>query len=321
MINQQNISAYINYLHQKRTSANATPELLQKWSNLSNAEIPAQLQNLYAHWGLDASSAKVHENNFLQFINPPVAAPANYITASKPTHNTHYENVIPEKRKNNFLPMLLGLLVIGGGVGGFLAWQNTNSATTVESNATTTTPSADAVTNTAPPTTSIQATPTTTINSAPSAVVTPNNNNQPAATTPQQLPTNNATTATTPINNLAINDQDRTNIQTISNLLDAEQSRDFDVIYRYFGNGLRQYWDIATPTREELYVRYNDVWQKSQDGKNLDMKVSKMGDNKYRVTGQYQYYSVKSEMEKTVPVNTIFEFDSDGKIIYTNRAN
>jgi hypothetical protein len=309
MINNQNITAYINYLHQKRTNQNASNELLQKWGSLSNAEIPTQLQNLYAHWGLDAASAQTHERNFLNFINPPIVVSNTYEPIAKT------ENIIAPKKKNYFWPILVGLLVLGGGIGGFMAWQNTDAIGSTDTQTASPTNSANSANNAnnsnpayTPSPNVVNPTSTAPI---PDATVATNTTAAPSAE-----PVPDAAANTT----LDITPKDKENIQNISNLLDAEQNRNFENIYNYFGADLRQYWDISMPNRDELQARYEDVWSKSSDGKNLNMKVSKVGNNKYRVTGQYEYYSIKSEVTKTVPVNTIFEFNEEGKIIYTNKA-
>jgi hypothetical protein len=302
MITQQNISAYINYLHQKRTNQNASAELLQKWRALSNAEIPEQLQNLYTHWNLDAASAQTHEANFVNFTNPQVVR-------TEPT-NASIENYAPTpitvQKNNNFWPVLLGILIIGGGVGGFLAWKNNLIPESIQ-NLATNKPAQDIIEQPAfSPPDNIGAQP---INDAPTATTEPPPSNVQEAQVPPST-----------VNNLEITQIDKENIQSISNLLEAEQGRDFESIYTYFAPEIRQYWDIKYPTKEELLNRYTDLWNKATDGKNLDMKVSKTANNKYRVTGMYEYFSLKSQITKTVPVNTIFEFNEDGKIVYENAA-
>ncbi len=321
MINQQNIGAFINYLHQKRNGSNAPNDLLEKWGQLQNADIPIQLQNLYNSWGLDSNASKAHEQNFIQFTNPTIVK----ITPAQTTNFTPNEasTTIHKPSKSKFLPRLLSMLLLGGIVGGVFAFKddllnklfNNNASESSSINSSTTEPS-----NTYP-----EAAPVSTEPAAEIAAPTPaiENNPTPTATKTASNSPNlpNANTQTASESDLTVTQIDKENIQNISNLLDAEQSRNFESIASYFAPDMKQYWDISYPTKEELETRYNAVWQKVADGRNTDMKVSKIGNRKYRITGNYNYFSIAKQENKSVKINIIFEFDENGKIIYTNKAN
>jgi hypothetical protein len=112
MINQNNISSFINYLHIIRNGSPATDELRNKWNQLSNDEIRIQLNNLFDSWQIDANTRANHISNFLQqeqstttAANPPQQKIAEQSTTPKIKSSRNYAPII-------FLIVLMPVLYI-----------------------------------------------------------------------------------------------------------------------------------------------------------------------------------------------------------------
>lgn len=69
MINQKNISSYIQFLYREKYNKDAPKEIIDSWENLSDSHIGFHLQELYQQWELNDISIKVFEKSFLQISN------------------------------------------------------------------------------------------------------------------------------------------------------------------------------------------------------------------------------------------------------------
>ena len=112
-------------------------------------------------------------------------------------------------------------------------------------------------------------------------------------------------------------EQDEVNKGVISNLLQAEESKDMGAILNCFSPDMQQYWDINYPSQEELTKRYNSVWEKSADGKHLNVRVKKTAENTYDMLADYEFFSIKDQVSKTVKAHVRYVFDNNNKIVKT----
>lgn len=112
-------------------------------------------------------------------------------------------------------------------------------------------------------------------------------------------------------------EQDEVNKGVINTLLQAEESKDMGAILNCFSPDMQQYWDINYPSQEELTKRYNSVWEKSADGKHLNVRFKKTAENTYDMLADYEFFSIKDQVSKTVKAHVRYVFDNNNKIIKT----
>jgi hypothetical protein len=297
MITSQNISAYINYLHQQRLGIPAAQSLLDKWHLLPNHEIQLQLKNLYHHWNLNEQAAKIHEQNFLSFNNPRIVEQAK---APFDEREPKAETVNIAPKKSSLLWSILSVIIIGGAIG-LCIYLWSAEGKSVESSVATNTASEPSINHQI---------------SEPPVAINPTNNsedtNSSASTTDTTIGTNIDT---------SISIIDKQNFMALQSLFDAEVSQDFEQVARFYSPTMKRYWDLDQPQIEDLQSRYEHLWTKISNPVNKDLKVSKVGEKKYRITGVFQYFHVDKQKDLSTTINTVFEFDDDGKIIYANKAN
>ena len=141
---------------------------------------------------------------------------------------------------------------------------------------------------------------------------------QPAAT----RTTNQASvpqTATAPAKPAVLEEteEDEVNMGVVRNLLQAEEAKDMGAILNCFSPDMQQYWDISYPSQEELTRRYNSVWDKSADGKHLNVRLKKTAEDTYDMSGDYEFFSIKDQVTKTVKAHVRYVFDKNNKIVKT----
>lgn len=109
MIKKENIVAFISTLYEKRYDTPVPAELLNKWSNLDNAEIEKNLQALFAHWGFTPQQGQREIDDFLKTRVQSGITPHDFV----PT---------PTKKKRRFpLPYILFIALLAGGA--YVAYQ------------------------------------------------------------------------------------------------------------------------------------------------------------------------------------------------------
>ncbi len=318
MITKLNCRGYINYLYLQRNGSNAPADLLDKWSQLPEQELSAQLQNLYISWQLTAQQANNYESNFLAVINnaaqptPQYVTPTPFVQPVKITQASMEQPLVSvNQKRGSFLYILTALVTAALVVGGVLWWKNSNQSSNVD-NAT----SQEITTPVVPIPTTTEA-----IAAIPDSVVTQATPATTTTQTPVEQPfegegdENVSTTSTT-----NWSEADQANGSSIKALLAAEQEDNFENIYKYFSPNMEQYWDVAYPTREDLKQRYEGTFTKALDRQNQDIRIDKIEDNKYVATGLFSYYSVAKSKKVEVPLKTLFVFDNNGKIIFENKA-
>lgn len=125
MIDQHNIAAYIQFLHQKKHNEPAADALVAQWTSLSDFEIIAQLQALYMHWGIDDATARLYERMFAHERENRIAT--NIVV---PTVN---ESPAPVQ-KRNYWPWIILIALVGSIIAWLAIRQNTleDSATQLQ---------------------------------------------------------------------------------------------------------------------------------------------------------------------------------------------
>lgn len=303
MINSSNIRSYINFLHLKKYSAPATEDLKNRWAAVPDPELPSQLQGLYQHWGIDAATAGVYEQQFLQQNTHPNPAPYPGPSYNQP-QSSYPQQPYPQQTPvssytpppasasgKSKAPLIIGALVlvaIAGGAAFFLAG-NRNEDRTPDTVSTTDT-------------------------------------TKPAAAAPVAQSATAPEPKTRVGVNTIYNEEDGTTTDSetdgeraamIRNLISAEEDRNMSGILDAFATDMEQYWDIRFPTQAELVKRYNAVWGKSSDGKHNHIRIDKVSDNTYDLYADYEFYSNKDHISKAVNVHVRYVFDEDNKILKT----
>jgi hypothetical protein len=331
MINNTNIRGYINYLYLQRNGSSAPQDLLNKWAALPATDIGIQLQNLYASWGLTLDASNTYEQQYIAAIATALPQAATTFVPQQPhvvkPHQTIAERpYVPPTKKSSTNAWIVGIALIAIIACGAAWILNSNKNTTYVNQQ----PVEDAI-----PSSPAIVQETTTEPIAAAAPVDEDSvaiarakkelaNNMPPTTTAdnntnaaEDNSANGKAITATPNN---YSDADTKNIQSVNQLLAAEEQRDFATIYNYYSPNIERYWDIEYPTRDELQTRFTKVWKKSTNPKHSNVVVQKIGDNKYIATGLYEYYHVASSTTKLVSFKNSFTFDENGKIIETNEA-
>lgn len=126
-------------------------------------------------------------------------------------------------------------------------------------------------------------------------------------------------TATEPAKPVVLEEteQDEMNKGVINTLLQAEETKDMNAILNCFSPDMQQYWDINYPSEEELTRRYHSVWEKSAEGRHLNVRLKKTAENTYDMAADYEFFSIKDQVTKTVKAHVRYVFDNNNKIIKT----
>jgi hypothetical protein len=321
MISTLNIRGYINYLFLQRNGSNAPQELLNKWSTLSNEDIQVQLQNLYNSWQLGSDESNRYQQMYLQAIAATMPTPAPPpLPAQQPTAYTPHQiqphqtqearPYIASQKSSGVAKWIIGLLLLGCIIGGVVWYVNSKDEYVEAATAATDAPTV--VENNTPsmaPTPTVTAEPVVDFDSARRATESAT----PATQTDYEPEENDA-------EGVGVSAKDEDNIKAVNQLLNADESRNFDNIYNYYSPSMEKYWDISYPTREELQTRFTKLWQKTSNPKHSNVTVNKIGENTYLAAGLYEYFGLKTKTNQIVSFKTIYKFDENGKIIYENNG-
>ncbi len=101
----------------------------------------------------------------------------------------------------------------------------------------------------------------------------------------------------------------------IHDFLQAEENRDFEIIYSYFSPKFSRYYDINTPNYSKIKNRYEHFWSFISNARNTIKSIDKINDYTYDLYTNFQYYHLKKETEFSVDSRVRFLFDSNGKIV------
>lgn len=302
IIRKENLTDYINFLHQKRKGINAPQELLDHWGQVHESNIPDELNNLYQFWNLTPNQIMEFESEFQNKINASFANIQSDFTPYTPTKSetifsqnlynhqpSHVQSPPPitfsQKKKNNLVPILLGaLILLVLSFIGYLAYNHyldsskENEETVVKNN------NSISTKNNSPQSQS---------NSLKDEVQKP------------QIDSSNV-----------INEEDKkAKIRTIQSLLTAEENRDFNEIMRHFSPNIQLYWSYKNPSRAKMYELYESTWSKAIDITYKNVSIQRISNELYEMTAEYSFYSLKDDDIKTFQIKNRYEFDKDGKII------
>ena len=104
---------------------------------------------------------------------------------------------------------------------------------------------------------------------------------------------------------------------TIKNLIQAEDQRNFYKIYTFYSPDLRRYWNENFPSKDDLQKKYESSWKLSSQSSNNILKIEAVGDRKYNVQTNFKYYNNKTHEFVTTKSFVYFALDENGKILET----
>ena len=94
----------------------------------------------------------------------------------------------------------------------------------------------------------------------------------------------------------------------------AEDSRNFDRLYSFFSDNLMRYWDLSNPTYDDLLNRYQYVWGKTSQSRNIITDIRKITDRTFDLYTEYEYYDLRRERTISKSSRVRYHFDGSGKI-------
>jgi S1-C subfamily serine protease len=94
----------------------------------------------------------------------------------------------------------------------------------------------------------------------------------------------------------------------------AEDSRNFDRLYSFFSDNLMRYWDLSNPTYDDLLNRYQYVWGKTSQSRNIITDIRKITDRTFDLYTEYEYYDRRRERTISKSSRVRYHFDGSGKI-------
>lgn len=103
--------------------------------------------------------------------------------------------------------------------------------------------------------------------------------------------------------------------QEIRGFINAEEKRDFDLIYSFLSTHFSRYYDIINPSYSNLKERYEYLWGFTSNSKNSIQSIDKINDFTYDMQTIYFYYNQRKNKSFTTNSTIRFLFDSNGKIV------
>jgi len=77
---------------------------------------------------------------------------------------------------------------------------------------------------------------------------------------------------------------------------------------------MNRYWDIQSPTPEQIYNRYQHIWSITAYNKNHIIHIGKQSENTYVLFTRYEYEGNKQHKIIIKDNRVVFVFDNDKKI-------
>lgn len=101
----------------------------------------------------------------------------------------------------------------------------------------------------------------------------------------------------------------------IRRFIEAEDKRDFDLIYSFFSPSMSKYYDIQNPTYTKLKEKYEYVWGITSYASNDIQQIVKINDYVYDMKTSYSYFHNRKQENFQVESTVRFMFNEEGKLI------
>lgn len=126
------------------------------------------------------------------------------------------------------------------------------------------------------------------------------------------------TTVKIPINQSSSSFYPATAKQKIREFLRAEDSQSLDKIMSFYSGNIYRYWNIEDPNLYKIRNNYLRVWEKIKYPSNGIEDITQVSDQRFKVSGNYSYWSIKDQKTKTRWATTYFTLDDNYRIISTS---
>ncbi len=103
-------------------------------------------------------------------------------------------------------------------------------------------------------------------------------------------------------------------VSIIRSFVEAEDNRDVAGINRYLSENMSRYWDILSPTYEQIYNRYQHIWSITAYSKNTISHIERQNESTYIVFTRFVYLGNIRNQVTVKDSKVCFVFDSDMKI-------
>lgn len=107
---------------------------------------------------------------------------------------------------------------------------------------------------------------------------------------------------------------DKDFVNTIQKFVEAEDRRDFDLIYSHFSDEMNRYYDIINPSYAEIRAQYDAVWKSTPRSRHEIESIDEINDYIYDLKSTI-FYSDMNNKQNREDINVRFIFNTSGEII------
>jgi len=285
MINRNNIAAYIQFLYQTRKQTQAPVDLINSWQAVPSEAIQAELNKLYAFWGMSPMEGNAMEQQFLSLQKTTAYTPPSNTYTPPPYTGT------PKPNSNPWMYIAFGLIGIGLLIAGIYFFTRDNGAEEPK-----------VITQNTPP--------TSTETKTQSIDPIEKTEEEPKTSTP--IPEIKGETAKPPSYSAEEN---------IKSLLNAEVRQDMGSVLSAFAGKINRYWQRNNLNKGDLRSLYQDSWSKIDNAQFSNIYIEEVNKNNYDLFADYTFYSYKDNSYKGYRIHNRYVFNNEGKIISTYPAS
>lgn len=290
IINKKNISRYINFIHNKKHGFNAPKNLIDQWNKINKQDLPSQLNNLQSSWNIDR----------LELVK----------------WNKEFDN--KESIKKIFILLIVfGLFILI--IGTFIYNTNAKNRSVVENELT----ENELLLK---QNDSLMILARKLENEKKTLEIIEQNKRDSLLAIADKLAAaeekENLELSQDYVQN-NVQEVDNNNVSKIESLIEAEIDGNLYIIKSLFADKVVRYWDLKNISNDKIIERFQEVWNNvASDFSYRNVDVEKISFNTYKLTANYQLYSIKNKVYKLYYIENVYRFNSEGKIIeaYALRA-
>lgn len=297
-IDSLNVVEYINFLHRMRLGTDAPNEVLDAWKKVPNDLIQSELNKMYLNWNVDYPTYSQWEDSFIYnsstgtgnskltirlllalVIIACIAIVFVYFNKNEKDKQYNYVDSIPKQTEVNLKEINNEAMEA---IGDEIDYQKSEGDRLRQEN----------------------------LELELKNKKLKEENNKLASQNLNKTQSQNAAS-----NNYDIDLIDKNNINTIEKLLGAEEQQNLQSISDCFELNIQRYWDMNNISIAQLNDKYRSSWERISNIYYSGVSWKKISNNKYQVSGKYNFYSKKENIHKSINFSNIYLFNKYGKII------